>query len=183
MRNDTDLTDLVARARGGEAWACAELIRRFQGAVYAAVLRRLPDRTEAEDVAQEVFLHGFRKLAQLRDPRCFGGWLRRTAIRLAVNRATRLRVGRRFEEGQAGAATAPGPLEVLLQAERRAAVWHGLRRLRPVDRQTLLAFYFQGQSVQEMARLSDVSVGTIKSRLYTARTRLGEQLGPLAVAG
>jgi RNA polymerase sigma-70 factor (ECF subfamily) len=182
MANDTDVTDLVERAQGGERRAYGELVRRFEGAVYAAVRQRLPDRTEAEDVTQEVFIHGFRKLAQLRDPRCFGGWLRRTAMRLALNRATRRRVCQRFEEDQA-AAPAPGPLEVLLQVERQAAVRHGLRRLQPVDRQTLITFYFDGRSVNEMARLARVSVGTIKSRLHAARARLREQLQPLAVAG
>jgi RNA polymerase sigma-70 factor (ECF subfamily) len=182
--SENPITQLVERARGGERRAYGELVERFEGAVYAVVLRRLPDRTEAEDVTQEVFIHGFRKLGQLRDPRCFGGWLRRAAMRLAHNRRARRRPYQRFDEDgmTAVAAAATSPLEALLRAERRAAVGYGLCRLRPLDRQTLLAFYFQGQSVQEMARLSHVSVGTIKSRLHAARARLREQLAPLAVA-
>jgi RNA polymerase sigma-70 factor (ECF subfamily) len=176
------IAQLVERAQGGERQAFGELVERFEGTVYAVVLQRLHDSTEAEDVTQEVFIHGVRKLGRLRDPQCFAGWLCRAAVRLAHNRMARRRLCQRFEEDQT-AAPAPGPLEVLLQAERRAAVWHGLRRLRPLDRRTLVAFYFRGRSVREMARRFHVSAGTIKSRLHTARSRLREQLQPLAAAG
>ena len=84
-----EITVLVGQAQAGDRVAYGELVRRFQGAVYAMALTRVRDPVEAQELAQEVFVHGMRKLPQLRDPRCFAGWLRRITARMAINRLTR----------------------------------------------------------------------------------------------
>src|SRR3954462_975913 len=84
-----EVTVLVERAQAGDRAAYGELVRRFQGSVYAMALTRVHDPVEAEELAQEVFVHGMKKLPQLRDPRCFAGWLRRITARMAINRLTR----------------------------------------------------------------------------------------------
>src|SRR5579871_1031707 len=84
-----EVTALVLRAQAGDRDAYGELVRRFEGAVYAMALQRVRDPGEAQELAQEVFVHGMRKLPQLRDPRCFAGWLRRITARMAINRMTR----------------------------------------------------------------------------------------------
>src|SRR5205809_6851126 len=85
----TDVTILIARARQGARTAFGELVERFQPAVYAVALARLRDVNEAIELTQEVFIHALRKLDQLRDPRCFVGWLRQITVRMAINRVTR----------------------------------------------------------------------------------------------
>ena len=85
----TEVTELVRRAQAGERTAFGELVTRFEGAVYAMALARVRDATEAQELAQEVFVHAMRKLPQLRDPRCFAGWLRRITVRMAINRLSR----------------------------------------------------------------------------------------------
>src|SRR3954467_10381648 len=84
-----EVNELVLRAQTGARVAFGELVRRFQGAVFAAALTKLRDAGEAQELAQEVFVHAMRKLPQLRDPRCFAGWLRRITTRMAINRLTR----------------------------------------------------------------------------------------------
>src|SRR4051794_41667811 len=84
-----EVTVLVERAQAGDRAAYGELVRRFQGSVYAMALTRVHDPVEAQELAQEVFVHAMRKLPQLRDPRCFAGWLRRITARMAINRLTR----------------------------------------------------------------------------------------------
>jgi RNA polymerase sigma-70 factor (ECF subfamily) len=182
MADDDEISQLVRRARDGDAPAFDQLVRRFQQAIYQVTLRWLGDPAQAEDVTQEVLVHGWRKLGQLREPRCFGGWLRRIAVRLAINRMTRHRACDSLG-ADAVAATQPGPLEALLRAERRAAVHRGLERLKPLDRQTLVAFYLHGCSLRTMACQFRVSPGTIKSRLHTARARLRLQLERIGMAG
>src|SRR5262245_56867603 len=85
----TEITLLVERAKLGDRAAYGELVERFQSSVYAIALTRVHDPVEAQELAQEVFVHGMRKLPQLRDARCFAGWLRRITVRMAINRLTR----------------------------------------------------------------------------------------------
>src|SRR5919109_3390603 len=85
----TEITSLVERARAGDRVAYGELVERFQPTVYAVALARLRNPAEAQELAQEVFLHGMKKLAQLRDVQCFAGWLRQITVRMAINRLTR----------------------------------------------------------------------------------------------
>ena len=85
----TEITLLVERAKVGDREAYGELVTRFQGSVYAMALARVRDPLEAQELAQDVFVHAMKKLPQLRDARCFAGWLRRITARMAINRLTR----------------------------------------------------------------------------------------------
>src|SRR5438128_4728909 len=89
MTTWNEITNLVVRAQAGDRAAYGELVERFQPTVYAVALSRLRNPAEAQELTQEVFLHGMRKLAQLRDPQCFAGWLRQITVRMAINRVTR----------------------------------------------------------------------------------------------
>ena len=173
-----EITSLVERAQAGDRAAYGELVERFQPTVYAVALARLRHPAEAQELAQEVFLHGMKKLPQLRDAQCFAGWLRQITVRMAINRLTRRGPlhkveSEALENAEAGGA---GPLEQLVKAEQAAALYKGLERLKPVDRATLVAFYIRGQSLQQMAVEFDTPVGTIKRRLHVARNRLKKQM-------
>nr|AYC79634.1 sigma-70 family RNA polymerase sigma factor [uncultured bacterium] len=170
----TEVEELVRLAQAGDRVAFGELVTRFQGAVYAMALGRVRDAGEAQELAQEVFVHAMRKLPQLRDPRCFAGWLRKITARMAINRLTRrgpLR-GADPEVMDAVPAREIGPPEELVRAESRAELHAGLRGLKAADRETLEAFYLRGHSLKQMARASGAPVGTIKRRLHVARLRL-----------
>src|SRR5688572_2459430 len=80
---------IVERAQTGDREAYGELVVRFEKSVYAMALARVRNPLEAQELAQDVFVHAMRKLPQLRDPRCFAGWLRRITARMAINRLTR----------------------------------------------------------------------------------------------
>ena len=174
----TEVTILVDKAKLGDRAAFGELVSRFQNAVYAMALARVRDPLEAQDLAQEVFVHAMRKLPQLRDARCFAGWLRRITARMAINRMTRKAptVGASPEM----LAGVPGrdrmPEEHLARGESARELHEGLSRLKPLDRATLEAFYLRGQSLKRMARDFDVPTGTIKRRLHVARLRLKDVL-------
>ena len=170
----TEVEELVRLAQAGDRVAFGDLVTRFQGAVIAAALTKLRDAGEAQELAQEVFVHAMRKLPQLRDPRCFAGWLRRITARMAINRLTRRGPIRGADTGllEAVPAMTAGPLDNLLRAEQRTAVQAGLRRLKPLDRQALEAFYLRGRSLKRIARELAVPVGTVKRRLHVARRRL-----------
>src|SRR5690242_17687826 len=92
-----EISPLVERARAGDRSAYGELVARFQPAVYAMALSRLRNPAEAQELAQEVFIHTMTKLDQLRNVECFAGWLRQITVRMAINRLTRRGPVRRAE--------------------------------------------------------------------------------------
>ena len=174
----TEIIHLVERAQIGDREAYGELVTRFQGSVYAMALARVRNPLEAQELAQDVFVHAMKKLPQLRDPRCFAGWLRQITARMAINRVTRRGV-------LFGAS--PDLLDAIADkvrtAEEHVAVGEavgqlkvGLARLKTLDRLTLEAFYLHGRSLKQMAREFEVPTGTIKRRLHVARLRLREVL-------
>jgi RNA polymerase sigma-70 factor (ECF subfamily) len=184
----TELTSLVERARAGDRSAYGELIERFQPTVYAIALARLRNPAEAQELTQEVFLHGMRKLPQLRDAQCFAGWLRQITVRMAINRLTRRGPfqGVEPEVLEQAQAAGTGPLDELVRAEQAAELRHGLARLKAVDRATLVAFYLRGRSLKQMSREFETPVGTIKRRLHVARNRLRrvlEEAGSVVAPG
>ena len=180
-----EITELVLRAQAGDRGAYGALVERFQPTVYAVALARLRNPAEAQELAQEVFLHGMKKLAQLRDPQCFAGWLRQITVRMAINRLTRRGPLHRADAEVLDHAEAAGagPLETMVKAEQAAELYRGLERLKPVDRATLMAFYIRGRSLKQMSREFETPVGTIKRRLHVARNRLKKQLERAAAGG
>ncbi|HWG47184.1 MAG TPA: sigma-70 family RNA polymerase sigma factor [Gemmataceae bacterium] len=169
---------LIDRARAGDRTAYGELVRRFRPAIYSVLLTWLRDPAEADDVAQDVFLHSMRKIGQLRDSRCFSSWLRQIAVRLALNRLNRRRLVSRLNPTRQ--AFLPGsdadPLDEIVRAEEQGKVHEGLSHLKPLDRAMLEAFYLRSRSLREMSAEFDVPLGTIKRRLHTARQRLRQIL-------
>ena len=184
IREDTDLIRSVRAAQRGDAEAFGRLVARYQRAVYAVAFRRLGDHGDAKELCQEAFVQALRKMHQLRDPRCFGGWLRSIVRRMAINRAMRRPpvVAREPESFESTCVERETPLVALLTRERENQVHLGLGRLRAMDRDTLLAFYMDGRSLIEMSEKFDSPVGTIKRRLHVARKRLARELQALAPA-
>ena len=171
---------LVRRAQRGDRAAFGTLAEQFQNTVYAVCLRRLGNPSEALELTQEVFLHVMKRIDQLREPERFAGWIRQVAARMAINRATRrvapACVETEILEGSSLGSETIGPLDRLIARERSQKLWESLNRLRAIDREALVLFYIQGQSLNEIAERLDAPLGTIKRRLHTARRRLREDL-------
>lgn len=176
--------ELVLKAQNGDRNAFGELVKEYENVIFAVVFRRLRNRSESLEVTQEVFLRAMRKIDQLREPERFVGWLKRIAVHMAINRAVRRpRETMQAPETFGGVSgSRQAPLEDILQSEQAGQVRDGIGQLRPMDRETLLAFYFEGQSLKEMSERFASPVGTIKRRLHTARGRLREALCDLQPA-
>ena len=177
-----EITELVLRAQQGDRQAYGELAERFEATVYAVALARLRNPTEAQELTQEVLLHGMRKLPQLREPAAFAGWLRQITVRMAINRLTRRGPLQKVDGDVLDGAEAAGasPLDGMIRSEQAGQLYQALDQLKPVDRATLVAFYIRGRSLKQMSREFETPVGTIKRRLHVARNRLKEVMEALA---
>lgn len=182
--NETFRLDLVIQAQAGDRNAFGELVKQYESIIFAIIFRRLRNRSEALEVTQEVFMRAMRKIDQLREPDRFEGWLKRIAVRMAINRAVRRpnEIMQSPESFGGLTESRQAPLENVLQSEQAGQVRSGLCQLRPLDRETLLAFYFEGQSLKEMSVRFSSPIGTIKRRLHTARNRLKDALCDLQPA-
>jgi len=176
---DTRMITLVRLAQTGDREAFGELVVAFEPTVYSVVMRRLRDASDARELTQEIFIRAMRKLVQLREPERFPGWLRQIAVRMSINR-----IIRRPKESTVASTTfdnvradTNSPLDGVLKTEQAEQVWGGLRTLKELDRDTLIAFYIEGQSLAQMSDSFRSPIGTIKRRLHTARHRLKDAMG------
>ena len=172
------VAELVHAAQAGDRCAFGELTERYYDHVLSVAFARLGNHTEAQDLCQDVFLKALEKIGQLRDPRCFGGWLRSITTHLAINRCTRRAPVTSTEPVvlEATCVELRTPLHDALERERDAEVRAGVSRLRELDREMIDAFYFRHQSLRDISDTCAAPLGTIKRRLHTARQRLQAEM-------
>lgn len=178
-----EIARLVLASQNGDRVAFGELFQRYERHVFSVAMRRLGNFNDAQELAQEVFIKAMDKIAQLRQPECFGGWLRSITHRMAINMQIRQSRGVSTEPEymEENCIDDASPDERLIESERDAQLHEGLENLREMDRQTLEAFYVRGQSLNEMSDEFDAPLGTIKRRLHVARKRLAQEVAELVV--
>ncbi|MCY2978014.1 MAG: sigma-70 family RNA polymerase sigma factor [Planctomycetota bacterium] len=174
---ETSIVDLVSQAQAGDRAAMDQIYCRFQQHVLSIAYKKLGNWDEAQELSQDVFIQAFRRLDQLQVPEAFGGWLRQIVHRMAINRATRRPTPTSVDHEilEATVTCDSDPLEAVLTREQKMQVHQGLNRLGDLDRQTLVAFYLDGQSLNQMSDAFAAPIGTIKRRLHVARKRLAKE--------
>jgi RNA polymerase sigma-70 factor (ECF subfamily) len=170
-------TKFIRQAQAGDAAAWVALVQDHQEAIYRLAYLVLRDASEAEDVAQEVFVKAFLALDSFDIERPIRPWLARIAINLARNR--RRSVGRYLKHLQRLLLTEPEPapdvhrLERKLESDRQAdSLWSAVGHLSKNGQEVVVLRYFMGASEAEMAEVLDVARGTVKSRLSRSLQRL-----------
>jgi len=181
--NETSVAELVLQAQSGDRSAMDQLYCRFQQHVLNIAYKRLGNWDEAQELSQDVFIQAFRRLNQLQTPEAFAGWLRQIVHRMAINRLTRRQIPASVDHEilEATITCNSDPLEAVLSSEQKVQVHQGLGRLGELDRRTLVAFYLDGQSLNQMSDAFDAPIGTIKRRLHVARKRLAKECEMLQV--
>jgi RNA polymerase sigma-70 factor (ECF subfamily) len=141
--------------------------------VARGVLRNGPD---AEDVAQEAMLQAYRRFARLRDRSRFRAWLVRITFRLALDQARSARRREQRETLWAVALPRPTAEDLAASGEFERRLEKAMETLPEKSRLVLLLSAMDGYSLEEVAGLLQLPVGTVKSRLHFARKRLAEKL-------
>jgi len=161
----------------------AELRREFEerlaecGSLAFRVARGvLRDAADAEDVAQEALLQAFRRFRHVRDRSRFRSWLVRIAFRLALDHSRSSRRRERRETLWAVAGPRPTAEDLAAAREFGRRMEKAMETLPEKLRLLLLLSAMDGHSLEEVADLLHLPVGTVKSRLHIARRRLAEKL-------
>lgn len=173
-----DEADLIARCRAAERSAHDELYHRFRRQVAANLYRVLGDRTDLEDLVQEVFVIAFRGLDRFRGDARLSTWLYRICVNVALGR---IRTRRRRPNAIGVTdldATAMDPSlterpetpeKSLERRQDRERVYHALEQLAPKKRIVLYLHEIEGLDLKEIAYLVDSNPVTVRTRLFYAR--------------
>ena len=173
-------SELVERAKRGDAGAYGELVHTYQGIAFRTAYLVVGDAAEAEEAAQDAFVKAYRALARFRSGAPFRPWLLQIVANEARNR--RRAAGRRAQLALRAAAdnpsgdAAPSPEAAVLETERHEALLEAVNALREEDRLVLACRYFLDLSEEETAAALGWPRGTVKSRLSRALGRLRERL-------
>jgi RNA polymerase sigma-70 factor, ECF subfamily len=169
---------LLQRAREGDLAAFNDLVVAYQDMLFALVVRMVPDRDSASDAVQEAFFSAYRNMAGFR-----GGsvksWLSRISINAAMD-AQRLKKRRpadpypEFEDDtwQPPAGPAADPVTTALTAERHRTLNRAMAQITNDQRTAIVLYDVEGFDYAEIAELTSVSVGTVKSRIHRGRLAL-----------
>lgn len=183
--------DLVLQCQVGhrpEKAAFAELVRRYQSHVEKVLYHLAPDWPDRADLAQEVWIRVYRNIKRLNEPVKFRGWLSRIATNLfydelrkrkRTNQPLSLDAPLSVDDGEMDweiAADTPGPDEDLATREFYDQLREAIADLPEVFRTTIVLREIQGMAYEEIAEITGVSLGTVKSRIARARLRLQSQL-------
>ena len=167
--------ELARRAREGDDGAYEELVKRYGQIAFRVAWLVTRDRSDAEDAAQEAFVKAYYALDRFRLDLPFRPWLLRIVTNEARNRArsSRRRQGLALRAAAVSDGdAAPSPETATLALEDRETLLAALNRLPAGDREVIGHRYLVGLSESETAAVLDVRVGTVKSRLSRAMTRL-----------
>ncbi|HEY1514173.1 MAG TPA: sigma-70 family RNA polymerase sigma factor [Gaiellaceae bacterium] len=167
---------LATRASAGDAEALAGLLERYRPSLYAAAIGLLRDREEAHDAVQEACVVALVRIGSLRDPAAVGGWLHRVLRNVCLmNLRSRKRTTPHADIG--GPELARSVDEAVERLTLRDWVWTAIEELTPEERITVMLRHFtRSSSYEAIAALTGVPVGTVRSRLYRARTQLATAL-------
>lgn len=184
--------DLVIACQRREPAAFEELVKRHQRTVYTLLYQLAPDWSDTSDLAQEVFIRIWRNINNLRNPSSFRSWLTQIVTNLFYDelrkRPRRLPTvsmddSLESEEGGEGATrdipdSSAQPDEIVLNREVSEVIRQAMGRLPEQFRTAIVLREVEGLSYEEIAILTKTEMGTVKSRIARARTKLQEMLRP-----
>jgi RNA polymerase sigma-70 factor (ECF subfamily) len=181
---------LVERAQRGDKRAFELLVEKYQRKLARLLSRLIRDPGEVEDVTQEAFIKAYRALPSFRGDSAFYTWLYRIGINTAKNylvamgrRApTSTEVEAEEAEGQEGGELLRDintPDSLLLSKEIGDTVNAAIESLPEELRSAIQLRELEGMSYEEIAKLMDCPIGTVRSRIFRAREAIAERLKPL----
>lgn len=173
---------LIAQVLAGEAEAFEPLVKAHEKGVYNLALRMLGNEPDALDASQEAFFRAYRALSSFRGDSKFSVWLYRLTNNVCLDVLRKEGRLRQTPLSDEDAEELPLPDErfdpaaVLERKELQRAVWENLAKLSPGFRQILTLRDINGLSYDEIAQITGLEQGTVKSRIFRARKKLAALL-------
>jgi len=169
----------IALLKQGNPQGLEGLVQRYQVLAVQTAYLIVGDRSQAEDIGQSAFLKAAAKIHQFQDGRPFRPWFLRIVTNDAVKASSKSRRHRSLDAALDKEAVpewlldpGPGPEELVVTAENRALVWHGLQQLTPIQRASIVMRFFLDMKDREIAEELGRPLSTIKWSIHAAKEGL-----------
>jgi RNA polymerase sigma factor (sigma-70 family) len=181
MHTGPNDNEIISRVLRGEQSLYAELVKRHQGFVFTIALRYTPNREDAEEIAQDVFVKAYRSLADFRGDSKFTTWLYTIVSTTCITflRKKKLETHSLDKEGVFEVADSVDSGFRANQVEQKSKVQMvnaAIKLLSPDDGKLITLFYQGEQSLEEIGIIMGLEPNNVKVRLHRARTRLKEKM-------
>ncbi|MCY4403071.1 MAG: sigma-70 family RNA polymerase sigma factor [Candidatus Poribacteria bacterium] len=180
INNDVEL---IHRILDGDDTAFSDIVNKYQKQVHALVWRKIGDFHIAEEITQDTFLKAYQKLADLKKPHCFAGWLYVIATRCCQAWLRKKQIQTESLDELDDEALEPEAYSQYVTAQKtkttvetqRQVVKKLLATLPESERTVITLYYFGEMTCEKISEFLGVSANTIKSRLRRARNRLKQE--------
>jgi RNA polymerase sigma-70 factor (ECF subfamily) len=183
----SDELELVERARNGDLGAYDDLVRRYQERVYATVYHMTSNHEDANDLAQEAFIKGFQALKSFKGGSSFYTWVYRIAVNKTINflKQRKNKQQMSLDDLDFNAEHDPDlvalisdktPRREVNLAELQEKLNEAMLKLSEPHRLVVTLHDVQGMSHEEIAKIMECNIGTVRSRLFYARQQLQAHL-------
>ena len=184
MENLTYEQALVIAAKNGNKKGFEELYKRYYQKVYALARTTLKNDADAEDVLQQTFINAWQNIGKLDDVTAFNTWIQRITLNQCYSllRQRKENISIDFTEDDEDSEPIQLESDIMLpevyaeQADLKVRLGRIIDDLSDVQRQTIMLFYFDQFSVEEIAKIMDCSENTVKSRLFLARKAIKTEI-------
>ncbi len=176
MRAAPDDGELVALTIRGNPEAFATLVERYDRAVYHLAYRTLHDVEDARDATQEAFFKAFRSLRTFRPGAKFSTWIFAIAYHACCDRLNR-RKRYSNEELPDRADAGPGPEQQAIALDEAQRLRSAIDALPEKYRTVITLYHLQGKQYEEIAKVLELPMGTVKTHLFRAKEHLRRLLG------
>ncbi len=161
---------LINQAINGDERACRQLLNLYKGKIFSYIFRLVQNYHDAEDLTYETFIKCFNSLNTFRQDRSFKAWLFTIAHNTAMDFFRKHRQNIEYLDDMHSVPDAF--VEECEKTRKFEKLEAALARLNPQDREIVILFHYEEHSYDEISRLLDMPVSTIKTRLHRARLKL-----------
>ncbi|MDR0560620.1 MAG: RNA polymerase sigma factor [Prevotellaceae bacterium] len=180
MKNDNDMF-CIRKVKAGDFSAFSAIVSKYQNMVFTVVFKIVDSREDAEDITQEIFIKVFKSIQQFREDAEFSTWLYRIAYNTTLSELRKRKLfftpiddslipgGESFTEENDSEQT-----EIKLQYLEKA-----MKKLPPDEIFLLTLHYMDGQSVENISKISNQTVSNVKIKLYRIRKKLALEIQKL----
>ena len=183
---ESQLTQLVEKARDGNRLAFNQLIDRYQGDIYRMIYYRIHRQMDAEDLTQDVFVRAYRSISRLREPQRFRSWLYTIAVNRVNDYLRKKRVRSIFKSSDEGPEIQqeaddrrenPEALEQVLKEDFWRQVGRIAQKLSKMEREVFMLRFMDDLNIAEISQILKKSESTIKTHLYRALAKFKKEKG------